>query len=94
MALRCWKTQARAWESPNAGPVMAAGAGALGVRLGGRAPYHDGWRERPLLGHGELPDALTIPSAITLIQRSLVLWMLAVAIVTVLVEALGRGGLW
>jgi len=94
MALRCWKTQARAWESPNAGPVMAAGAGALGVRLGGRAPYHDGWRERPLLGYGELPDALTIPSAITLIQRSLALWMLAVAIVTVLVEALGRGGLW
>ncbi|MFO7786538.1 MAG: adenosylcobinamide-phosphate synthase CbiB, partial [Halospina sp.] len=91
LALRCWKTQARAWESPNAGPVMAAGAGALGVQLGGRAPYHDGWRERPLLGHGEAPDALTIPSAITLIQRSLVIWMLAVAVITVLVEVLNRG---
>lgn len=91
MALRCWKTQARAWESPNAGPVMAAGAGALGVRLGGRAPYHDGWRERPLLGHGEPADALTIPSAITLIQRSLVLWMLVAGGVTVLVEVLNRG---
>ena len=86
MALRCWKTQARAWESPNAGPVMAAGAGALGVQLGGRAPYHDGWRERPLLGYGEDPDALTIPAAITLIQRSIVLWMLAVAVITVLMN--------
>lgn len=90
-ALRCWRTQARAWESPNAGPVMAGGAGALGVQLGGRAPYHGGRRERSLLGDGGSADVLTIPAAIALIQRSLVLWMAVAGLVTVLVEGLNRG---
>lgn len=75
-AWHCWRTQAPHWDSPNAGPVMAAGAGALGVRLGGAAPYHGVMEERPHLGEGETPTAASIDAAILLVRRALVLWLL------------------
>ncbi|MBU8975521.1 adenosylcobinamide-phosphate synthase CbiB [Lysobacter sp. MMG2] len=83
-ALRCWRTQAPQWDSPNAGPVMAAGAGALRVRLGGPAPYHGVWESRPALGEGALADADAIAAARRLVRRGVGLW-LAMATVAALV---------
>jgi adenosylcobinamide-phosphate synthase len=74
-ALDCWRTQAPAWESPNAGPVMAAGAGALGVRLGGAAIYEGCLHQRPTLGWGEAPRAPDIGRALRLVRTSLILWV-------------------
>ncbi len=74
-AWRCWRTQARLWDSPNAGPVMAAGAGALGVQLGGAAPYGGTWEARPDLGEGAPPDADAIGRSLALVRRSVVLWL-------------------
>ena len=74
-AWRCWRTQAKLWDSPNAGPVMAAGAGALGVQLGGAAPYDGVWESRPDLGEGDLPDANAIRRSLALVRRSVVLWL-------------------
>jgi len=76
-AWRCWRTQAPQWDSPNAGPVMAAGAGALRVSLGGAAPYHGVWEVRPELGEGDLPDAVSIRRALSLVRRGVALWLLA-----------------
>jgi adenosylcobinamide-phosphate synthase len=74
-AWRCWRTQASQWDSPNAGPVMATGAGALGVRLGGAAPYDGVWESRPDLGEGDLPDADSIERSLALVRRGVVLWL-------------------
>jgi adenosylcobinamide-phosphate synthase len=87
-AIHCWRTQAPQWDSPNAGPVMAAGAGALDVRLGGAAPYNGVWEDRPQLGEGDAPDAVSIFRALRLLRNGVILW-LAVALLIALAI---RGG--
>lgn len=76
-ALACWRSQAPGWDSPNAGPVMAAGAGSLQVSLGGAAIYHGQEEIRPPLGEGPAPVAVDLRRAIKLVQRSMGLWLLA-----------------
>ena len=79
-ALRCWRQQAPHWDSPNAGPVMAAGAGALGVALGGPAIYHGELHERPQLGEGLPADADSIGRGWQLVQRGVWLWLLILCV--------------
>lgn len=76
-ALRCWRAQAHAWSSPNAGPVMASGAGALGISLGGAASYDGEVELRPLLGTGPAATAGDIPRAWRLVFHSALLWTAA-----------------
>lgn len=74
-AWRCWRKQGHRTESPNAGVVMAAGAGALALQLGGAAVYHGVCEERPILGEGKAPRAPDILRAISLVQRGVWLWL-------------------
>lgn len=76
----CWKTQAHAWSSPNAGPVMAAGAGALGLALGGSAQYDGVVEQRPPLGIGRVAKASDIDRAWRLVLRTVALWLLILTI--------------
>lgn len=74
-AWQCWRTQAPAWSSPNAGPVMAAGAGALGVSLGGPAFYHGALEQRPPLGCGQEPTAADLRRALALVRHGYLGWI-------------------
>ena len=80
LALGCWRQQAPAWDSPNAGPVMASGAGSLGILLGGAANYHGVQEQRPTLGAGRAPQAVDIGRALLLVQRSVWLWLVVLLI--------------
>jgi cobalamin biosynthesis protein CobD/CbiB len=79
-AVYCWRTQARDWSDPDAGVVLAAGAGALGVRLGMPLTAIEGVEVRPELGLGEIPDSPTLDSVVGLVWRALVLWVFVILV--------------
>jgi adenosylcobinamide-phosphate synthase len=74
-AWHCWRTQAPSWDSPNAGPVMASGAGSLNVLIGGPAIYHGTRESRPVLGAGMAAMPVHVVAALKLVERSTVLWL-------------------
>jgi adenosylcobinamide-phosphate synthase len=74
-AWRCWREQAPRWDSPNAGPVMASGAGSLNVLLGGAAVYHGTIEARPTLGAGQAAGTAHIGAALRLVERTVILWL-------------------
>lgn len=93
-ALNSWRSQGHTWYSPNAGPVMAAGAGALKVSLGGPAIYHGKTKERPVLGLSESEygarvsaNADHILCALHLVSNSLLIWLATILIMEVTIHA-------
>ncbi|QBI03709.1 CobD/CbiB family cobalamin biosynthesis protein [Pseudoduganella albidiflava] len=89
MAWRCWREQAPAWSSPNAGPVMSSGAGALGLALGGAARYDGEIEQRPPLGRGMPATAADIERAWRLVWRTTLLWLAVSWLGAATVMALG-----
>lgn len=69
-ARRAWRRDGRRHPSPNAGPVEASFAGALGVRLGGTLTYGGRVEHRPVLNSGGRPvESADIERAIRLSRR-------------------------
>jgi adenosylcobinamide-phosphate synthase len=74
-AWQCLRAQGPKWYSPNAGPVMASGAGALQITLGGPAQYDGKIKERLVLGTGRFPERRDIERALKLIRNGMLLWL-------------------
>ncbi|WP_338898997.1 cobalamin biosynthesis protein [Streptomyces sp. TG1A-60] len=69
-AVRAWREDAGKHPSPNAGPVEASFAGALGVRLGGTLSYGGRVEHRPVLnGEGRAVVVGDIERAVRLSRR-------------------------
>ena len=62
-AWHAWAHDAPKHPSPNAGPVEATAAAALGVQLGGETIYEHGVEQRPRLGEGPAPSTATVRQA-------------------------------
>jgi len=82
-SIYCWRTQARTWPEPNEGVVLAAGAGAMGLRLGMPVQEVEGMQPRPELGVGEPADGPFLDSTVGLVWRALVLWIFVLLVVTI-----------
>ncbi|MBT2366765.1 cobalamin biosynthesis protein [Streptomyces sp. ISL-10] len=79
-AVRVWRADAAKHPSPNAGPVEASFAGALGVRLGGTLSYGGRVEHRPVLGgQGRAVEFGDIDRAVRLSRRIGVLTLVACA---------------
>lgn len=73
-ALSCWLKQAHLLDSPCAGVVMTAGAGALEIQLGGDTSYHGKMKKKLIFGCGERPKNNDIKRSLRLIDKTVCLW--------------------
>lgn len=85
-AINCWKNQAHLLDSPNAGPVMASGAGALNLQLGGPARYCGKLKNKVFFGTQQNPQNSDINRANSLITCSIYVWLIAVMVLELLGE--------
>ena len=94
-AINTWRRDAMLWKHDNEGVILASAAGAVGVQLGGSAapgvtPDRSRTFEAGATGDaaaegsttGEAPQMGHLRSVVGLVWRSVVLWMLLVALLT------------
>ena len=95
-AINGWRRDAGLWTHDNEGVLLAAAAGAIGVQLGGvaapegtpdRAKAFDGGGDAqtaPAAGYtaGAVPQAGHLQSVVGLVWRSMVLWLLLTALLS------------
>ena len=95
-AVECWRRYASLWKQPHEGVILAAAAGAVGVRLGGGAApgltpdrsktFEAGVDAQSTEAEGSTPGMAPefghLRSVVGLVWRSVVLWMLLLALLS------------
>jgi adenosylcobinamide-phosphate synthase len=95
-AVTCWRRDAALWKHPNEGILLAAAAGAVGVQLGGSAApgvtpdrsktFEAGAEPEAAVAEGSTtgmpPELGHLRSIVGLVWRSVVLWMLLLALLS------------
>lgn len=95
-AINTWRRDAVLWKYPNEGVILASAAGAVGVQLGGSAapgvkPDRSRTFDAGATGDAEAEGSVTagdppqmghLRSVVGLVWRSVVLWLLLVALLT------------
>ncbi|SCC92647.1 Cobalamin biosynthesis protein CobD [Thiomonas sp. X19] len=94
-----WRNYARLWPDSNTGAMLASAAGAVGIRLGATAlssmpePGEQAWASaidpevqppgQQAQMPGDIPTPAHLRSVVGLVWRSVLLWMLLLAVVTI-----------
>lgn len=86
-AMECWRTQAPLWHDRSVGILLAAGGGALGVRLGLPVRADGLMVERPAMGGEARADAGCMQKTNTLLWRVLVLYVLVLVLLAIALRA-------
>lgn len=85
-AIDCWRHHSQRFPEDNDGVVLSATAGALNVRLGGEALPMAGDVEIESQGGestpGQTPEMAHLTSVVGLVWRSVVMWMVLLALLT------------
>lgn len=95
-AITCWRRDAGLWKHPNEGIILAAASGAVGVQLGGSAApgvtpdrsqtFEAGVSPEAVIAEGSTPGMPPVighlRSVVGLVWRSVVLWMLLLALLS------------
>jgi adenosylcobinamide-phosphate synthase len=95
-AITVWRRDAGLWKQPNEGIILAAASGAVGVQLGGSAApgvtpdrsqtFEAGVLPDAVVAEGSTPGLLPVighlRSVVGLVWRSVVLWMMLLALLS------------
>lgn len=83
-ALAAWRAQAATWGDMSEGAMLAAGAGALGLQLGGSISLPGGQLARPVMGledsQAGAPGLDALDALVALIWRAALLWTAVLAL--------------